>query len=355
MIEGADSDVMSTLAQQFGLDVLATNRTPDVARTAADLPRIALYHTWYNTQDEGWARFTLEQYGIPYTSIDKDDLRSGNLSGRFDAVLIPNVGGQLEQLVHGIDRKWGPLPFTRTAEFPSHGVPDETPDMTGGMGFEGLANLQQFVEGGGLLVTLSNPTRLVAEGGISRQLSSMATGALFHPGSVVRVKARHSDHPLLYGFPETFHVFRGNHPLFSVDRRDRDAIVLQYGTGRPADERDEPEGVMLGMPETRVTPSSDATPASGEGAGARSADARGSSGAYVLSGMVRNENVIAGQGAIFDLTVGSGRVVAFSFNPLHRFLNHNEFPLVWNAFMTWNDRAPAAADATTSTDGQGSR
>lgn len=341
IIEGAPAEVMSTLAEQFGLDVTATNRVPNVARDAADLPRIALYHTWYNTQDEGWARFTLEQYGIPYTSIDKDDLRAGDLNTRFDAVLIPNVGGQLEQLVHGIDRKWGPLPFTRTDEFPSHGTPDETADMTGGMGFTGLANLQQFVERGGLLVTLSNPTRLVAEGGISRHLSSMSSGSLFHPGSVVRAKARRPDHPVLYGYPETFHVFRGNHPLFSVNRRDRDAIVLQYGTRPPSDERDEPTGPMMGMPETR---------SSGSGARGETRDAESTrsdgDGGYVLSGMVRNESVIVGQGAIFDLPVGSGRVVAFSFNPLHRFLNHHEFPLVWNALMTWNDRTPpATADA----------
>jgi hypothetical protein len=62
--------------------------------------------------------------------------------------------------------------------------------------------------------------------------------------------------------------------------------------------------------------------------------------------MVGNENVIIGQGAIFDLAVGNGRVVAFSFNPLHRFLNHNEFPLVWNALMTWNDARPTVAPAT---------
>ena len=343
IVEGADADVMSTLAHQFGLDVLATNRAPGVARAAADLPRIALYHTWYNTQDEGWVRFTLEQYGIPYTSIDKDDLRAGDLSARFDAVLIPNVGGQLEQLVHGVDAKWGPLPFTRTEQFPSHGTPDETHDMTGGMGFTGLASLQQFVERGGLLVTLSNPTRLVAEGGISRQLSSMQTGNLFHPGSIVRAKARRPDHPVLYGYPETFHIFRGNHPLFSVNRRDRDAIVLQYGTKPPADERDESAGPMMGMPETRVAADTTAGAGSRTGtASGRSAEARSDS-AYVLSGMVRNESVIVGQGAIFDLEVGAGRVVAFSFNPLHRFLNHHEFPLVWNALMTWNDRAHAPA------------
>jgi hypothetical protein len=54
--------------------------------------------------------------------------------------------------------------------------------------------------------------------------------------------------------------------------------------------------------------------------------------------MVRNEREIVGQGAIFDVPVRSGRVIAFTFDPLHRFLNHHEFPLVWNALANWNDR-----------------
>ncbi len=349
VIHGASRDVAQQLAQSFGLDVVATNRTPDVPRHAADAPRVAIYHTWYNTQDEGWARFTLEQYGVPYTSIDKDDLRSGNLRSRFDAILIPQVRGGLDQLVHGIDSKWGPMPYTTTAEFPSHGTPDSTDDMTGGMGFDGLANLQRFVEGGGMLVTLGNPTRLVADGGMARELASISTGNLFHPGSVVSAKARRPDHPVMYGFPETFHLFRGNGPLFGVDRRDRGLIVAQYGTKPLADERDEPTGEMMGMPETRVS-ASDRNEAESERSGSGSGTADG--GSYVMSGMVRNENVIVGQGAIFDLPVGQGRVVAFSFNPLHRFLNHHEVPLVWNALMSWNDMPLTAPAPTVTTEAQ---
>jgi hypothetical protein len=59
---------------------------------------------------------------------------------------------------------------------------------------------------------------------------------------------------------------------------------------------------------------------------------------YVVSGMVRGEREIVGQGAIFDVPIRAGRVIAFTFDPLHRFLNHHEFPLVWNALANWNDR-----------------
>ncbi|MBW3554356.1 MAG: hypothetical protein KY466_12630, partial [Gemmatimonadetes bacterium] len=58
-------------AAEFGLDVLGVSdavisRTP---RHELDLPRLAILHTWRSTQPEGWARYTLDALGIPYTYI----------------------------------------------------------------------------------------------------------------------------------------------------------------------------------------------------------------------------------------------------------------------------------------------
>lgn len=336
ILENVPAETAAEMARRFAIDLVATGSRPDVETNDIDLPRVAIYHTWYNTQDEGWARYTFEQYGVPYTSIDKDDLRAGNLNRRFDVILVPSVRGGFEQIVHGVDSKWGPLPYTRTDEFPSHGSPDATDDMTGGPGFEGLANLQTFVRSGGTILTIGGATTLVAESGIARALSPQSTGNLFHPGSVVRAKSRRAGHPVLYGYPETFQIFRGNGSLYRVDRRDRDMMLLQYGTRPLADERDEEDdGPYLGIPESQsdtAAAEGTATPADTARAGGRSGD-----GAYVLSGMVRNENQIVGHGAIFDVPVGQGHVIAYTFNPLHRFLNHHEIPLVWNALLHWND------------------
>ena len=290
-----------------------------------------MYHTWTNTQDEGWVRFTLDQLTVPYTSIHKDDLRAGGLRRRFDVILVPSTGGaSLGQLIHEQDTQFGPLPYTATPEFPSHGTPSATADMTGGPGFAGLAELQKFVAEGGVLVTLRNATRLAAETGIARDLSPVAAGSLFHPGSVVRVKARRRDHPLLYGYPEVTHVFRGIGPLYEVERRDRDMMVLQYGTELLPDERGDarPSGGM-GL-ETPAPVPADTTPAPRPSP-------------YVLSGMVRGQDQIVGQGALFDVPVGRGRVIAFTFNPLHRHLNQHEFGMVWNALLHWNDLPPGPA------------
>jgi hypothetical protein len=327
LIESLPQAAASRLAQRFGFDLTAHAPPAGTPRHALDLARTAVYHFWHSTQDEGWVRYTFDQLGVPFTSIDKDDVKRGDLRSRYDVIVIPNAGGSLSSLLNEVNRKFSPMPFTRTSEFQSHGTPMSTPDMTGGMGFEGLAELRRFVEAGGMLITLRNSSALVAESGFAPPLSPQPAGQLFHPGSVVRVRARRTDHPVLYGYPETFHVFRGNGPLLQVPRRDRAMMLLQYGT-RPLRDEEEPAdaGPMMGMPETAARATQPVRPAQ-----------RPPSEPYVLSGMVRNEDAITGHGAIFDVPLGRGRVLAFTFNPLHRYLNHHDFGLVLNAIINWND------------------
>lgn len=92
---------------------------------------------------------------------------------------------------------------------------------------------------------------------------------------------------------------------------------------------------MLGIPDSTLptppTPPDTTKPAHTEAAA-------GGDSAYVVSGMVRGDREIVGEAAIFDVPIRSGRVIAFTFDPLHRFLNHHEFPFVWNALANWNDR-----------------
>ncbi|MEJ0055010.1 MAG: hypothetical protein WDN75_04775 [Bacteroidota bacterium] len=105
------------------------------------------------------SRFTFEQRGIPYTSIDKDDLKSGGLRTKFDVILLPRTYGNAADFTFEIDKKFGPMPYTKTAEYPSHGAPDATNDMTGGPGLDGVAQLKQFADAGGVLIRWTTPPR----------------------------------------------------------------------------------------------------------------------------------------------------------------------------------------------------
>ncbi|AQG78278.1 M14 family zinc carboxypeptidase [Spirosoma montaniterrae] len=350
---GLNAEQARKLSTQFGLDLKAVKGLPaangsSVRQHDVTLPRVAIYHSWYSTQDEGWARYTFDQRSIPYTSIDKDDLKAGDLRKRFDVVLIPRMGGTAADFIHEIDKKYSPMPFTKTAEFPNHGLPDSTPDMTGGPGFDGINNLKTFVEAGGVLVALDNSAMMVAEAGIARPLRANTTAAgagLFHPGSVVMAKARKTDSPLLYGYPETFPIFKGNTPLLQTAKYNRDMLVLQYGT-KPLKDEEEYKGLIMGMPDKK--------PAKDRNVGPSETKAPKKEDPYVLSGMVKNEQAIIGHGAIFNVPVGAGRVVAFTFDPLHRFLNHHDAPMVWNALINWNQlNTPTKAVADSGTDAKG--
>ncbi|MFT2603790.1 hypothetical protein ACMWQW_28355, partial [Escherichia coli] len=81
-----------------------------------------------------------------------------------------------------------------------------------------MEQLKQFVEAGGVIISLDNSSQILANVGIVRELQPYDAAGLFHPGSVVNVKARNVDNAILYGFPEVFPIFRCNGPLLQVQK-----------------------------------------------------------------------------------------------------------------------------------------
>lgn len=327
VIEGIDRRRAEELAAELHLEFRSLERGADPPTVAVELPRVALFHTWRYTQDSGWARYALEELGVPYALIDKDDLRAGELGSRFDVILVPNTGRSgLADLVQGIDRRWSPLAYTTTAEYPSHGRIDSSPDITGGMGFEGLGNLQRFVEGGGLLVLLGNAGVLAADSGIARDVSTEAPAGT--PGSHVTATVLRPEHPVAWGYPRTTHVFHGNLRGYSVPERLRGRVLVQYGTRTRAEEErraDERAGVS--------PPAGGGEPGTGDGE-------RSARPPLCLSGLVSDPDALERRPALIDVPAGEGRVLLFSWNPLHRFQNHHDFGFLTNALL-FHDHFPA--------------
>ncbi|WP_332911149.1 hypothetical protein [Algoriphagus boritolerans] len=114
MIKGISSSQAGELGKKFGLDLIRSSSAPESDKThAVQLPRVAIYHTWFNTQDEGWSRYTFEQRGIPYTSIDKDDLKAGNLNSKFDVILVPRSRGTASDFIHALTPDLAQCPIPR--------------------------------------------------------------------------------------------------------------------------------------------------------------------------------------------------------------------------------------------------
>ncbi len=301
------------VARDFGLTLRTVDRAPNVPVHLVDLPRIGVLHTWTATQDCGWVRYALDNDGIAYTLLSPDDVRAGRLRNDYDVIFFPRTRGDLSRIVHGIDPAYGPLPYVATTDYPSHGTPNGSPDITGGMGFSGLGEIDQFVRDGGVLITALEAGRLPVDGGIVRNVSGSASQRT--PGSIVRAKANREDHPILYGYDRYPTVFRGSGPIFEVGKHDRDKVVLQFGLKNEDPDR-----------------------AAGDGEADPDAptDKR-----VVLSGAGEIAGKLDGKPAILDLPVGRGRVILFNFNPMHRHLNLADYRFVYNAFLYWNDMAPA--------------
>jgi hypothetical protein len=303
------------VASDLGLEVEAASGAPDVKRHLLDLPRLAVLQAWNDTQSAGWVRMIFDDQKVPYTLIMDDDVRRGGLRERFDLILYPDTGRGLKDIVNGIDPRHGPLAFTKTPEFPSHGSPTSTADMTGGFTWSGVANLEAFVRQGGVLVTLGGASTLPLDGGFARDVRPASVKGLVNPGSELRVRFRRTDHPLAYGYPETTSVFREGGPVHAVRRVDEGRVVLQWGTALPKDDDEK-----------------DADQTEG-----KEGEKKKEEPPLVVSGGVKGGEELVGKPALLDIPVGKGRVLAFGFDPIHRYQTESDFRLVWNAILNWND------------------
>ena len=243
-----------------------------------------------------------------------EDNRYGVLFTELHTVQLADMDGDgLKDIVGGIDPRHGPLAYTKTPQFPSHGSPTASADITGGFTWRGVQHLEDYVRSGGVLVTLGGASTLPLDGGIARDVRRAPVKQVFTPGSELRARFRRPDHPIAYGHKERTSAFRESRPLYSVRRPEEGRVVLQWGETLPSGDDEEPKK--------------------------EDAEAAGKKAALVVSGGVKGASELDGKPAILDIPTGRGRVVAFDFDPIHRYLTLSDFRLVWNAILNWNDLA----------------
>jgi len=284
---------ISSVVEELGLEAYAVKEEPQVKTHLLNLPRVALYHTWTNTQNSGWVRFAFDQYKISYTTISKDRIREGNLDEDFDVILIPHQSAftRPKTIVFGIDPKLGPIPYEKTEEFKYMGIVDQSKDITGGMGFTGLKNLKDFIDSGGVLILLGSSSKLALEYGFVRHISMSTARELFVPGSILKGECADEKNPILYGYENNMPLYHSFGFIFNIPREEKKYIVLKY---------------------------------------AKSDD-------ICMSGYIKGAKEIKGKAAIVSVPVEKGWVMMFNFNPLHRFQTKMDFMFVFNILLNFDD------------------
>ena len=319
------SDAIASTAKELGLDFTQVSAAPSVPLHKAPAPRIGLWVPWADTDSIGWIRYSLDQRKVPYIYLRDEDIRAGNLKAKIDVLLYGHVDLELAEQIEGLPKRWSPMAFKKTEQTPSFGTPAESDDITGGIGYEGVGQIQNFIEQGGLMVTLGSGSMLALEGGLVRFVrrssggvprsaaggggassSAAQSAATRTPGAHVRVTFDRPDHPIAYGYPAHTWVFRQNFPLYNIPRR---WLRMAYCT-TCLDGPEDRSGMVMEWGDTEGKP-------------------------FVISGQAWSEENLIGRPAILDMPVGKGHVVTFNFNPLHRDLNRGDQRLLWNALLNW--------------------
>ncbi|HZS59095.1 MAG TPA: M14 family zinc carboxypeptidase [Gemmatimonadaceae bacterium] len=306
IVDGAQAKSISDL----GLNGVAGS--PSVKRHAVALPRIALMHTWIETQNEGWVRFAFDQMGIPYTSISDQGISKPAALDKFDVIVFPHVGGPPTAVINGRPMIGPPIPWKKTATTPDLGLWDATDDVRPGMGFAGAAALEAFVQRGGLLITEGSTSALVSSLGFSRTVQAVERRQLRANGSILRVQEVDRKSPLLYGYDDekAFPAFFGGDPVLAVVPRDTLEVTVDVDSTVLREAEAQRAKVIL-----RYYPRPDS---------------------LLLSGLMAGAPELIGKAALVDAPVGKGHMVLFGIRPLWRWESQGTFAIVLNAMANWD-------------------
>jgi zinc carboxypeptidase len=362
IIRNADRNQLEQAAKELGLKIHAINADVKVAAHPLAAPRVALVHNWQNTQNDGWYRIAFDQLQIPYTYIADTKLRqTTNLRQQFDVIILPPMAGNLSAIIRGVPlRSNNPMPWKNSEETPNFVAKglDSTDDIRGGLGYSGLANLEQFVREGGLLMAVQSSASLPVAAGMIEMVNVADPRTMQAPGSVVLSSVEDKKSPIAYGYDDKLYIYFRQGPVITVAMPNlfggggpEDAAGATRSSGRgSATDPDVIQGRAYIAPEKPVKrspreqelyvpeevreyalwaiPGKDELP--------RVVLRFAPEKELVLSGMITGGNEIAEKPAVVDVPHGKGHVVLFANNPIWRDETMGSFFLVFNAMLNYD-------------------
>ncbi len=376
IIPNADRARLEPMIRDLGLSAWAVATAPTVKTHEMTVPRIGYVHSWSRTQDEGWVRAALDYYGVPYTYFADQKLREGNLRAKYDVIIFPHVGGTAQSMIAGIAKTGTtPLPYKKTDATPNLGAVDQTHDIRGGMGFEGLQELGKFAEEGGAIISEGSTAAMLAEYDLAGGVTVEHPTQLFVRGSIVRGKITDLKSPIAYGYDGSdLPVYFNQDPVLNAAGGGAGGAGGFGGGGG----RGGGGGGAQGAPD--ITPNSvpihispldpaDASQAAAEapagrggrggrggggGGGGRGAGGRGGFGGgaeerprvvvefpanandMLLSGTLAGGEALANRALAVDVPMGKGHIVMFALRPFWRWQTQGTYFLAFNAILNWD-------------------
>jgi hypothetical protein len=267
-------DITAARLQELAVASDAVVSSFDATHEMALVPhqprRIGVYQPRTASIDEGWARWILDHYGVPFETLTTADVRQGDLADRVDVILIPEMSH--ESLVSGRpdkNRYDDPWP----------------PEVTGGLGEPGLHQLREFVELGGDLVAVDSAASAISEEfalPVKQPLKGCKESDFYCPGSLLRT------------------VVDERSPIGHGMSRETTVLFVSSAVFEPAG-----EGVRVIARYPYANPK--------------------------MSGWIRGADKLHGRAAVVECTYGDGTVVLFGFRPYFRAQTRATYRMLFNA------------------------
>jgi len=250
-------------------------------------PKIALYQPWTASMDEGWTRYVLDDFEFRYTTIHNYDIRAGNLYKKFDCIILPSLNSKT--IIKGR-------------------APDTIfPEYVGGIGNQGIVNLQEFVENGGTLICNDASSNFAIQYfrlPVKNLVAGLNRKKFYCPGSILRL-AMDVTHPLGFGMPKWYHGYFTRSQAFTVIKRkskkndDKQKLPARYSAP------------IVPMKTTVVSRYSDSE--------------------LLESGWIFGGDLIAGKPAIVEVNYGKGHIELLGIRVQNRAQPHGTFRILFNA------------------------
>jgi hypothetical protein len=148
--------------------------------------------------DEGWTRYVLDTFNVPYQTVRDRDLRDGSLNNKYDVLIIASQ--RARDIIEG----------NAAGTFPS--------EFVGGIGTQGTTNLKSFVENGGSLICFDAACELAIKQfnlPIRNVLEGERPADFYCPGSIVGLEIDRTQ-PLGRGLPSTVNAYFINSSAFET-------------------------------------------------------------------------------------------------------------------------------------------
>ena len=312
VVAGAAAVNARAAVEELGLTAAALTTMPQMAMHDAPAPRVAIYSQWSGTQDLGWYRLTFDNFGIPYDLIYKEQVKKGDLRGKYDVIVMAAQSiTRLSALQPAAAR---PQPYQKSDKYKFLGMYGDTPDMSGGFGQEGVDAFAKFLEGGGTLIAAGPAIRFPIDFGWAHTIDAEPITGVTAQRPIVQAEIGRPEHPVFYGYADKMLPMKyvGGNTL-RVGLADQGNILARYVGGDSS----------------------------------------------VLSGAMTGADVLRQKAMAADIpgaNNGKGRVILFANNPIYRWQNHGEFNMVFNAMLNWAYVPPApAATPVPAATGRGGR